>query len=38
MQDKNLVAAILKGEGSYKTIGKPSIAMAAAKAEAKNEN
>lgn len=38
MQDKNLVASILKGEGSYKIIGKPSIALAAAKAESKNEN
>jgi carboxyl-terminal processing protease len=27
MQDKNQVAAILKGEGSYKIIGKPQLAM-----------
>jgi carboxyl-terminal processing protease len=38
MQDKALVASILKGEGSYKIIGKPSIALAAAKAANKNEN
>jgi carboxyl-terminal processing protease len=38
MQDKNMVASILKGEGSYKTIGKPGPAMAAAKAEAKNKD
>lgn len=38
MQDKALVASILKGEGSYKIIGKPTITMAAAKADSKNEN
>jgi carboxyl-terminal processing protease len=38
MQDKALVASILKGEGSYKVIGKPSITMAAAKADSKNDN
>lgn len=38
MQDKNLVASILKGEGSYKIIGKPTLAMATAKGAGKNEN
>lgn len=38
MQDKALVASILKGEGSYKIIGKPSLTMAAAKATNKNDN
>lgn len=38
MQDKPLTASILKGEGSYKIIGKPSLAMAAAKGAGKNEN
>lgn len=33
MQDKNQVAAILKGEGSYKVIGKPQLAMAGKKAD-----
>ncbi|RKR80915.1 carboxyl-terminal processing protease [Mucilaginibacter gracilis] len=37
MQDKNLMAAILKGEGQYKVIGKPQITMAAAKPESKTE-
>jgi len=32
MQDKELVASILKGEGNYKVIGKPVLAMAAKKA------
>jgi carboxyl-terminal processing protease len=33
MQDKVLLASILKGEGNYKVIGKPVLAMAAKKAE-----
>ena len=33
MQDKELVASILKGEGSYKVIGKPLLAMATKKAD-----
>jgi len=33
MQDKELVASILKGEGSYKVIGKPVLAMAGKKAD-----
>ncbi len=33
MQDKELVASILKGEGPYKVIGKPLLAMATKKAE-----
>jgi carboxyl-terminal processing protease len=33
MQDKELVASILKGEGAYKIIGKPVLAMAGKKAE-----
>jgi len=32
MQDKDKVAAILKGEGTYKVIGKPVLAMAGKKA------
>jgi carboxyl-terminal processing protease len=32
MQDKELVASILKGEGAYKVIGKPVLAMASKKA------
>jgi carboxyl-terminal processing protease len=31
MQDKNQVAAILKGDGAYKVIGKPTLAMAGKK-------
>jgi carboxyl-terminal processing protease len=37
MQDKDKVAAILKGEGTYKVIGKPVLAMAGKKA-ADNDN
>jgi carboxyl-terminal processing protease len=33
MQDKQLVTNILKGEGSYKVIGKPVLAMAGKKAD-----
>jgi len=33
MQDRNLVASILKGDGSYKVIGKPVIAQAGKKTE-----
>jgi len=32
MQDKELLASILKGEGAYKVIGKPVLAMASKKA------
>ncbi|WP_426669480.1 S41 family peptidase [Mucilaginibacter sp. McL0603] len=35
MQDKNQVAAILKGDGDYKVIGKPQLAMIAKKVEDK---
>lgn len=31
MQNKNQVASVLKGEGAYKVIGKPVLAMAAKK-------
>jgi len=33
MQDKELIASILKGEGAYKVIGKPVLAMAGKKAD-----
>ena len=33
MQDKEMVAAVLKGNGNYKVIGKPVLAMASKKAE-----
>jgi len=33
MQDKDQLASILKGEGSYKVIGKPVLAMAAKKTD-----
>jgi carboxyl-terminal processing protease len=33
MQNKDMLASILKGEGSYKVIGKPMLAMAAKKAD-----
>lgn len=32
MQDKDMIASILKGEGNYKVIGKPVLAMAGKKA------
>jgi carboxyl-terminal processing protease len=35
-QDKNQLAAILKGEGNYKIIGKPQVTLAAAKTDAEN--
>ena len=35
MQDKNQVAAILKGDGDYKVIGKPQLAMIPKKVEDK---
>lgn len=38
MSDKNEVATILKGEGTYKIIGKPKLAMAAVKSDSKNDN
>ncbi|MBS7565816.1 S41 family peptidase [Mucilaginibacter sp. Bleaf8] len=33
LQDKTQLAAILKGEGSYKVIGKPQVTLAAAKTD-----
>jgi carboxyl-terminal processing protease len=33
MQDKNQVASILKGDGAYKVIGKPQLAMVGKKAD-----
>jgi len=38
MQDKNLLTAILKGEGNYKVIGKPGVAIAAVKADANDDD
>lgn len=38
LQDKNMVASILKGEGSYKIIGKPQITIASTKPEVKNKD
>ncbi|WP_371825401.1 S41 family peptidase [Mucilaginibacter sp. SMC90] len=38
MQDKAQLASILKGEGSYKVIGKPVLAMAAKKAADKDSD
>jgi carboxyl-terminal processing protease len=38
MTDKNEVAAILKGDGNYKVIGKPGAIMAAMKAGKADEN
>ena len=38
MQDKNQVAAILKGDGDYKVIGKPQLAMIPKKVEDKENN
>jgi len=38
MQDKNQVAAILKGDGNYKVIGKPQLAMIPKKIEDKESN
>lgn len=37
LQDKTQTAAVLRGEGAYKVIGKPVIAMADKKAEDKNK-
>ncbi|HEK18863.1 S41 family peptidase [Mucilaginibacter sp.] len=37
MQDKNQLAAILKGEGNFKTIGKPVLAMAGKKDREDND-
>lgn len=36
MEDKNKLAAILKGDGDYKIIGKPQLAMVSKKAAAKD--
>jgi carboxyl-terminal processing protease len=36
MQDKNQIVAILKGDGNYKVIGKPQLAMISKKAEDKD--
>ena len=33
MQDKQMVASILRGEGAYKVIGKPVLAMVSKKAD-----
>jgi carboxyl-terminal processing protease len=38
MQDKNQVASILKGDGDYKVIGKPQLAMIPKKVEDKENN
>jgi carboxyl-terminal processing protease len=38
MQDKSQVAAILKGDGNYKVIGKPQLAMIPKKVEDKENN
>ncbi len=38
MQDKNQVAAILKGAGDYKVIGKPQFAMVSKKAEEEKDS
>ena len=38
MQDKEQVASILKGDGSYKVIGKPVLAMASKKADADKDD
>jgi carboxyl-terminal processing protease len=38
LQDKPQIASILKGEGNYKTIGKPQLAMAANKPESNADN
>ena len=37
MQDKEQVAQVLKGEGAYKVIGKPVLAMAGKKADRDND-
>ena len=38
MQDKTQLAAILKGDGNYKVIGKPVLAMASKKDAVKDDN
>ena len=38
MQDKEQVASILKGDGNYKVIGKPVLAMAGKKAEKETDD
>jgi carboxyl-terminal processing protease len=38
MQDKSQVAAVLKGDGNYKVIGKPQLAMISKKAEEKENS
>ena len=38
MQDKQQVASILKGDGSYKVIGKPVLAMAGKKADKQSDD
>jgi carboxyl-terminal processing protease len=38
MQDKVQLASILKGEGSFKIIGKPVLAMAAKNDEDKDDS
>ncbi|PJJ80323.1 S41 family peptidase [Mucilaginibacter auburnensis] len=38
LQDKNLITSILRGDGNYKVIGKPVLAMADKKAAADNKD
>jgi carboxyl-terminal processing protease len=38
MQDKQQVASILKGEGSFKVIGKPLLAMAGKKSDKETDD
>jgi carboxyl-terminal processing protease len=38
MQDRSQVASILKGDGNYKVIGKPQLAMIPKKLEDKENN
>ena len=38
MQNKEMIAAVLKGNGNYKVIGKPLLAMASKKAPADSDD
>jgi carboxyl-terminal processing protease len=38
MQDKSQIASILKGDGNYKVIGKPQLAMIPKKVEDKENS
>jgi len=38
MQDRSQIASILKGDGDYKVIGKPQLAMISKKVEDKENN